>query len=104
MDKPLYDKLEVFLKNLKDMLEGRKFPFTVILRDPSGNSHIQNLCAPNPDLQLTKTEFVRSMVESQAMGFYAENAETFKEVKKEDEFVKVNEEDYEPTDKEEVIV
>ncbi len=49
MDKPLYDKLEVFLKKLKDICDGKSFPFTFTVRDPSGNSHVQNLCAPNPD-------------------------------------------------------
>ncbi|KDO34315.1 hypothetical protein SPRG_19130 [Saprolegnia parasitica CBS 223.65] len=53
-------KIDEFLANLALMAAGITLPFTVVVTDPAGNSHIENLCAPNADPQLTVSHFFRS--------------------------------------------
>ena len=60
-------KIDAFLERLQGYVEGSK-PFTVTLRDPSGNSHIQNFNAPHPDPQLTVTLFHRSSEDDVNLG------------------------------------
>eukprot|EP00871_Galdieria_phlegrea_P003493 jgi/Galph1/4144/GphlegSOOS_G2826.1 len=48
-----------FLQRLDALAEGKE-PFTFIMDDPAGNSHIQNICAPEPDPQLTIEEYERT--------------------------------------------
>lgn len=53
--------------------EGRSFPFTIVLDDPSGNSHIEVLgltLADDPKLKVSHYE--RTKEQLNAMGFYAE--------------------------------
>jgi len=49
LNKELHDKLVIFLEKLKNILDGKSFPFTVTLKDPSGNSYIESLNAPKID-------------------------------------------------------
>lgn len=49
-------KIDDFIQRIQEFIEGRRFPFTFILDDPSGNSFIQNPQAPNRDVYM-KAEF-----------------------------------------------
>ena len=43
-------------------------PFTLILDDPLANSHLQNLYAPDPDPNMTVTEYERTWEQNEAYG------------------------------------
>ena len=58
---------ETFLQNLKDVIEV-KIPFTLILDDPVSNSYLQNLNAPEPDLDMTITEYERTKAQNDELG------------------------------------
>lgn len=46
---------------MKVYLDGEKFPLTVKLRDPSGNSTIKNPFAPKVDKNLEIVQFQRTV-------------------------------------------
>ena len=56
-------------------MEGKKYPFTVILDDPSGNSFIQNPNAPNKDNYCTIENYPRSAQDYITMGYNPDLAE-----------------------------
>ena len=74
-----YQKLQVFLKHAKLYLEGQKFPLTVKIRDPSGNSTIKNPMAPKQDKNMEIRHFERTKQELIAMGYSPQNAEAQRE-------------------------
>jgi len=47
----------VFLNKVKEYIDGNRFPLTVRVRDPSGNSNIKNPYAPKVDKNLEITNF-----------------------------------------------
>jgi zinc finger protein len=49
MDTVNAEKIDKFLENLKSYLEGNRFPLTLELEDPSGNSFVKNPYAPSDD-------------------------------------------------------
>lgn len=49
-------KIDEFIQRIQEFIDGRRYPFTFILEDPSGNSFIQNPNAPNKDVYM-KTEY-----------------------------------------------
>jgi zinc finger protein len=50
-------------------MDGRRFPFTFILEDPSGNSFVQNPMAPNKDVYMKTEFFPRTTDDYVAMGY-----------------------------------
>ena len=60
MDPVLHDKIEAFLIKFKEYLDGKNYPFTISIRDPSGNSFISNPNAPKEDPLLKNTQFERT--------------------------------------------
>ncbi|KAI9828156.1 MAG: nucleolar zinc-finger protein [Thelocarpon impressellum] len=42
--------------------------FTVVLEDPLASSYVQNLCAPDPDPQLTVEDYERTELENEELG------------------------------------
>jgi zinc finger protein len=63
----LFEKVEEVLSKLNALKE-LKQSFHVILDDPSGNSYIENLCAPEPDPKLKITHYRRTAEQSEALG------------------------------------
>ena len=59
-DPETYQKLEQFIATTQQYARGEKLPFTVILDDPSGNSHIQNPYAPTTDPYNVIEYYIRS--------------------------------------------
>ena len=66
--------MESFLDKVREYIEGKKFPLSVKIRDPSGNSNIKNPYAPRLDKQMEITYFRRTLEELQKMGYSIENA------------------------------
>lgn len=69
-----FQKIGDFLTRLKSYQEGQKFPLTVKIRDPSGNSNIKNPFAPKVDKNMEITHFERSVEELTKMGYSKQNA------------------------------
>lgn len=49
-------------------------PFTFIIEDPSGNSHVQNPSAPTRDHYCKKTHWIRTKEEYETMGYPVDQA------------------------------
>lgn len=60
--------IDVFLFKLQRYISLESGPFTILLDDPAGNSHIESLCAPNPDPQLKVTHYRRTEQQALDMG------------------------------------
>lgn len=56
----------------KEEREGEKGEWDFVLEDPSGNSYIENLCAPRADPQLKVEHYQRTEEQRRAMGFLVE--------------------------------
>lgn len=59
------------LNNLRELKE----PFDMVLIDPSGNSFIENLCAPRTDPQVKVLHYKRSKAENEFLGLNEEPTE-----------------------------
>jgi C4-type Zn-finger protein len=51
----------LFLERVKAYLEGKHFPLTIRIRDPSGNSNIKNPFAPRIDKNMEIGYFRRTI-------------------------------------------
>ena len=60
------------MKTLTEYKEGKKH-FTLILEDVSGNSHIENPHAPDPDPHVSIEHFQRTKEQNISLGIYEEN-------------------------------
>ena len=67
------NEIKETIKKLNDTLNGDKFPFELILDDPSGNSFIENPYAPQTDPNIKVSYFDRTKEMAEAMGFSLEN-------------------------------
>lgn len=61
------NKWEAFFQGIRDAKDG-KIPFTCILDDPLAASYVQNLCAPDPDPQLTIVDVDRTKEQEDDLG------------------------------------
>ena len=69
-----HEKISAFLTKLQTYIDGKQFPLTIKIRDPSGNSNIKNPFAPSLDKQMEISYFRRTLDELQKMGYSIENA------------------------------
>ena len=67
------NEIKETIKKLSDTLNGDKFPFELILDDPSGNSFIENPYAPQTDPNIKVSYFDRTKEMAEAMGYSLEN-------------------------------
>lgn len=63
------EQIDVFVGKLKDLLLLEK-PFTLIIDDASGNIHVENICAPQTDPQITISHFVRNKDHNEMLAIY----------------------------------
>lgn len=61
------EKIDQFITKLQSLKDGET-PFTFIIDDPSGNSFIENPCAPQKDEALTVTLYRRSAEQDSLLG------------------------------------
>eukprot|EP00842_Homolaphlyctis_polyrhiza_P004450 jgi/Hompol1/5005/HPOL_004088-RA len=68
VDPVVYEKVQQVIETLRDYSDAKK-PFTFIIDDPAGNSHVENPYVPNfdPKSKLTHYKRTREMIE--AMGY-----------------------------------
>lgn len=74
VDANVASQVDAFILKVKKLLEGRAFPFHIILTDPSGNSYIKNPFVPKVDPLLKISHFSRTREQLIDMGFNPENA------------------------------
>ncbi|KAF4323261.1 hypothetical protein BBO99_00001528 [Phytophthora kernoviae] len=60
IDPETTEKIDEFIAKLAMMSAGITLPFTIVLDDPSGNSHIENPHAPAVDSKMKVTNYYRS--------------------------------------------
>lgn len=65
-------KIANFINNLHEVKTGNK-EFTFIIDDPTGNSFIENLCAPDDDPQLRITGYTRTLEQDKLIGMRADD-------------------------------
>lgn len=84
--------IDAYIARLMEYAEGKKTPFLIEVDDPTGNSYVEDLCAPEPDPQLTTTHYERTDEQNAALGFYRNEDGTLVETKDEiDEWRKLKE-------------
>jgi zinc finger protein len=67
-----YGKLQEVIVKLNNFLTA-KAKFTFIIDDPSGNSYIENLCAPRPDPRLKAINYRQTAEQLREMGFQSDD-------------------------------
>jgi len=73
LDNELANKIEAFIQKLKQLLV--EFSFTILIRDPSGNSFVENPHAPAQDPNLCITKFTRNLEETKLLRIIDQDAE-----------------------------
>jgi len=90
MDPRLAEQIDEFVDKLKK-LRNAETPFTLHIRDPSGNSFVENPFAPKEDPALKIAHFSRSLEEMKMLGLVADDATEIPEELKKTEEVKKDE-------------
>lgn len=76
-------QIDTYLAKLEEYAEG-KHEFTLVLDDPTGNSHVENPLAPASDPQMTIEQYERTTEQNEKLGFYANEDGTLAEKKKDE--------------------
>nr|CAG4650178.1 EOG090X06TU [Sida crystallina] len=71
LDAEAADKIDLFVQQLREKRQ-LKSTFTIIIDDPSGNSFIENLNAPQVDPALNSTTYERNKEQNHLVGIYDE--------------------------------
>jgi len=82
IEKETREKWEVFFQSLRDAKDGKR-RFTCILDDPLAASYVQNLCAPDPDPQLTIVDVDRTKEQEEDLGIADMVTEGYEEAEEE---------------------
>ncbi|KRY79792.1 Zinc finger protein ZPR1 [Trichinella pseudospiralis] len=69
-------RMRTFLEKLDEASQG-KFSYHLIFDDPSGNSYIESLTAPNPDSKLKVEFYERSWEQNEELGLNDMNTENY---------------------------
>jgi zinc finger protein len=70
--------MKLFIEHVSAILAGEKF-VTVVLDDPAGNCYLQNICAPEPDPQLTVEHYQRTDEQDEYLGLNDMKVEDYEE-------------------------
>jgi zinc finger protein len=73
------EKVGEFINKLKTFRNGDA-SFTFVLDDISGNSFLENPCAPNRDEAMTITKYDRTTEDNEALGFEATEGIVIKKI------------------------
>jgi len=73
------NRMTSFVKIISAILSGEKF-VTVVLDDPAGNCYLQNICAPEPDPQLTIEHYQRTEEQDESLGLLDMKLENYEEI------------------------
>ncbi len=70
--------MKLFIEHVSAILAGEEF-VTVVLDDPAGNCYLQNICAPEPDPQLTVEHYQRTDEQDEYLGLNDMKVEDYEE-------------------------
>ncbi|KAJ2995547.1 hypothetical protein HDV02_000664 [Globomyces sp. JEL0801] len=70
----LYEQIEGIITILQQMYDNERH-FTISIDDPTGNSYIENLCAPKADPQITIKNYKRTREQNAAIGLNPDHEE-----------------------------
>ncbi|XP_063799355.1 zinc finger protein ZPR1 [Pseudophryne corroboree] len=73
-DEQVAQKIDDFITKLQNMKAGET-PFTIVVDDPSGNSFVENIFAPQKDEALTVTHYRRSKEQDSLLGIESLNGQ-----------------------------
>ncbi|KAJ2613555.1 nucleolar zinc-finger protein [Coemansia sp. RSA 1365] len=91
----VFQVIESILEKLRNSLtlpeedgsETSPHAFTLVVDDPTGNSYVENLCAPNPDPKLTVRHYRRTRDQMIEMGYLNPDADDAQWTEKEKQLV-----------------
>ena len=72
MDPEGHAQIEGFIAKIQSLRQAGEVPFTLILRDPSGNSFVENVNAPNPDPKRIVSVFDRTKEDDHKLGIFTQ--------------------------------
>jgi zinc finger protein len=72
------NRMAPFINDISAILAGEKF-VTIVLDDPAGNCYLQNICAPEPDPQLTIEHYQRTEEQNEYLGLNDMKVENYAE-------------------------
>ena len=72
------NRMATFVDDISTILAGEKF-VTIVLDDPAGNCYLQNICAPDPDPQLTVEHYDRTHEQNELLGLNDMKVENYAE-------------------------
>lgn len=64
----VWKKIGTVIEQLKEFADGKQAQFTFIVDDPTGNSYIENLCAPKSDPKLHTEHYNRTPAQCEQIG------------------------------------
>lgn len=70
------EKLKAFLATLEKVIAG-EMDVHFVLDDPTGNSYLQNLYAPDPDPEMVIEEYTRTYEQDEELGLNQMNTENY---------------------------
>ncbi|CCJ29172.1 unnamed protein product, partial [Pneumocystis jirovecii] len=73
-DPDTYKKIDQFMAHIRDLLDGKCFPFKIILDDPAGNSWIE-MIPGDQQKKWKKTEYERTLEQNTKLGLYCPEQE-----------------------------
>lgn len=73
LDENIKSGIKNTIKKIDDVIDMKYLPVSLILKDPSGNSFIENPYAPNKDIYCHISHFIRSKEETESMGYSVTN-------------------------------
>jgi len=62
------EKIQTFCKRIEKIMSGETMDVHIVLDDPTGNSYIQNLYAPDPDPEMTIERYERTEEQNEELG------------------------------------
>ena len=70
------NRMTQFINDISMILAGEKY-VTIVIDDPAGSCYLQNICAPEPDPQLTVEHYERSDEQNELLGLNDMNVDNY---------------------------
>lgn len=73
------EKIKLFCSQIDEIIEGKRLGVHLILDDPTGNSYLQNLYAPDDDPEMEVTKYERTFEQNEDLGLNDIKTENYEE-------------------------
>lgn len=91
LDPSAADQIDAFIDRLRAVQRFEKGPFTLLVDDPSGNSHVENPMMPKADPAMKTSQYVRDRSQNHLLGIFDEELQQVREEEDEDQAAHENE-------------